>query len=265
MPARKAFTLVELLVVIAIIALLMSILMPSLSRARNQAKAAICQSRLKQWGVVFTMYTNDHDGYTPGLGAGDWTMTGTGGWWMNPLRPYYKEPDLKLCPSATKPYTEGGTVPFGAWTINEYYYDIWDVDPPVYGSYGPNGWIAHAVEEDQDFKWFVESWEFHWRSFNVNNSDQIPLMLDCITVDGWPHHTNDPPEFEGWYSLAMVDEMKRFCLNRHDAHVNGVFMDCSVRKIGLKELWQLRWNRDYYLNYPLPVWPPWMTKFKDYE
>lgn len=65
----KAFTLVELLVVIAIIALLMSILMPALASVRNQAKAVMCQSNLKQWGIVFSMYTDDNDGsFMSGLG-----------------------------------------------------------------------------------------------------------------------------------------------------------------------------------------------------
>ena len=65
----KAFTLVELLVVIAIIALLMSVLMLALARTRNQAKAVMCQSNLKQWGIVFSMYTDDNDGsFMSGLG-----------------------------------------------------------------------------------------------------------------------------------------------------------------------------------------------------
>ncbi|MCH7559665.1 MAG: type II secretion system protein, partial [Planctomycetes bacterium] len=65
MRRRNGFTLIELLVVIAIIALLMAILMPSLQRVRKQAKAVACQSNLKQWGLVFRMYTNDNDGYFP--------------------------------------------------------------------------------------------------------------------------------------------------------------------------------------------------------
>jgi prepilin-type N-terminal cleavage/methylation domain-containing protein len=58
----RGFTLIELLVVIAIIALLMSILMPALRNVRDQAKNSICLQRLKQWGVMFNMYADDHDG-----------------------------------------------------------------------------------------------------------------------------------------------------------------------------------------------------------
>ena len=63
MQKPRAFTLVELLVVIAIITLLMSILMPALGRVRKQAKAVMCQANLRQWAIIFGMYTEDYDGY----------------------------------------------------------------------------------------------------------------------------------------------------------------------------------------------------------
>jgi prepilin-type N-terminal cleavage/methylation domain-containing protein len=50
MRKAKAFTLIELLVVIAVIVLLLAILLPALRRVRNQARAVVCQTNLKQWG-----------------------------------------------------------------------------------------------------------------------------------------------------------------------------------------------------------------------
>ena len=62
---RAAFTLVELLVVIGIIALLISILLPSLNQARQSANAIQCQSNMRQMGVATALWTNSHDGYFP--------------------------------------------------------------------------------------------------------------------------------------------------------------------------------------------------------
>ncbi|RKY21475.1 MAG: hypothetical protein DRP62_07950 [Planctomycetota bacterium] len=59
------FTLVELLVVISIIALLLSILLPSLQKVREQAKALVCNTRLKDIGTVFNLYVADSDGALP--------------------------------------------------------------------------------------------------------------------------------------------------------------------------------------------------------
>src|SRR5438105_3121722 len=62
---RKAFTLVELLVVIGIIALLMAILLPSLSKARENAIRVQCASNLRQWGQAYHQYANENKGCFP--------------------------------------------------------------------------------------------------------------------------------------------------------------------------------------------------------
>ncbi|MHC4596725.1 MAG: type II secretion system protein [Planctomycetota bacterium] len=263
MRKRKGFTLIELLVVIAIIALLMAILMPALGRVKKQSRSVACQANLKQWGLIFSMYTEDNNGYF----QKGWVGLKEGSlWWMDATRQYYKEPDLRCCPTATKPYTEGGRSPFGAWGIDSGGF----LTKGDYGSYGINGWVetrntTDGVGQSQ------QRYARRWKTPHVSGAGYVPLFMDAQWIDGWPNPTNEPPAYydQQWQAGS---NMGRFCVNRHNEMINGAFLDWSVRKIGFKELWTLKWHREYDTTgiwttaggVRAEHWPEWMRRFKEY-
>jgi prepilin-type N-terminal cleavage/methylation domain-containing protein/prepilin-type processing-associated H-X9-DG protein len=147
---RPGFTLVELLVVIGIIALLIAILLPALSKAREASKTTLCQSNLRTLGLCYYVYSNDNKSkgfifaYTVSPPAGStssqqfWfanlnNVTGSGYTWDATggyLRPYFKTNVFLNCPSASdeyKTYTLYGSVP-----LTTYAYNAW-VATPGYG------------------------------------------------------------------------------------------------------------------------------------
>ena len=114
MRRRKGFTLVELLVVISIIALLLSILLPALNKAKEQAKLSVCMSNIKQLGYTFKVYMDDNEYRFPlddagwfsggegefGYGGADaHIMTGPPDAEERLLYPYAKSFDIFTCPA----------------------------------------------------------------------------------------------------------------------------------------------------------------------
>ncbi len=256
---RRGFTLIELLVVIAIIALLISILMPALAHIRKQAKAVVCRSNLEQWALIFSMYTDDNNGlFMSDLGHGSYAALS-----KPELKFYYKNNELLLCPMATKPYEEGGRNPFGAWRGDEPGDPLGN--PPC--SYGINTWILSKDTANYQVP------EKMWTTPYVKSAAYIPMVLDCAGYQNAnPFHKDDPPEYDGEFIQdSSENEMKYVCLNRHNTTINGAFMDFSVRKIGLKELWELKWHRNWNSNNAPPPWQfrgdptHWMYSFRNYR
>jgi prepilin-type N-terminal cleavage/methylation domain-containing protein len=277
----SGFTLIELLVVIAIIALLMAILMPALNRAKRQASGAACLSNMHQWSLFFSMYTQDNNELFPqGVGG---VRGGGSNRWPRALRSYHKDnSEFLCCPMATKPMQDingqptGHTGKYAAWGIytSEMGYAGWPSSDQggIYGSYGINGWAANpepgsARGDDASTK------GKYWRTVNVRGQSRIPVLLGATRYNGLPEPTDEPPGYDGmWWDEGKGGRMIRYCLNRHDGFVSGLFMDWSVRRLGLKELWTFRWHRQYATTGPWTKaggvqpsdWPPWMRHFKDY-
>lgn len=86
---RNGFTLIELLVVIAIISLLVSILLPSLNKAKMMARTAVCANNLKNIGLFCHLYAYDNNGTLPPA-VGLYASPNTPSWW-NAIAPYVHE------------------------------------------------------------------------------------------------------------------------------------------------------------------------------
>ena len=271
--SKKGFTLIELLVVIAIIALLMAILMPALQRVRKQARTTTCLANLKQWALIYAMYTDDNDGYFfTGELNGTRSGMGSGEFWRETMRPYTGDFSEKmwLCPQAAKARPQGG-IPSGGWSNY-----AWETANDI-GSYGLNGWILNIAGSRQSGNrsdgWGRTPADWHWGTHQVSGASQVPVFTGSWWVDSWPRENDQPPPSEaGPGDTPNTNEMNRVCVDRHDGFVNCMFADWTVRKVGLKELWTLKWSRGYVIAGPWTraggvdpgAWPDWMQRFKDY-
>jgi prepilin-type processing-associated H-X9-DG protein/prepilin-type N-terminal cleavage/methylation domain-containing protein len=217
-----SFTLIELLVVIAIIAILASMLLPALGQARNMAKTAECQNRLKQQGLAFSLYLDDYD---------EWYMAGDRTWdrgdgvsstlrWVGPsggyqytlncLSAYIPKTIRRECPALPSSY-DSGTMdnPSGC-------------DFRTYGAFGANPRILNH------------------RATEWNKQSETFLVMDSYG-GGWyvkfGYTTMDFGDFTGTQQSNW--------LRHNNSSVNTLFMDGHVERIGRSSLPRI-WGITFY-------------------
>ena len=297
MKTKKAFTLIELLVVISIIALLVSILMPALNKAKQQAKSTVCLSNLKQWGVIWQMYTDENNDKFPALYMNQTANAGNtprGSWMYCLKKRYEKNEELLQCPAANKidpdrsGFGEGGEQIFGG---QKYMYSFPINDSQLdensgmldYSSYGMNTWCSSEVGSTPSIG---RSPSNYWISrTKVKLASEVPVFADCKWRGGGPHFGADDgnaggplayrpyPESQGgpdgWGTQDR--EMGNFAMDRHGTGINLLFADSSARNVPVMGLWNLKWHKQYQqyrndgemetlLNLTNPDFD-WITKF----
>lgn len=263
---KKAFTLIELLVVIAIIALLLSILSPALNKVKEQARVTVCKSNLKQLGMAFETYSVSNNNKS--------MSTDVYYIWPFVIAPYFglknysEDPEtaqqgvMKIikCPSTKSPEPRETN-----WGSDRFTWEHYQQVPgqnleDCEGSYGLNCWLAGMeLQAYVDHDWASQEQVTNNELRDGKARSGSPLLTDSCWFETVPMDPEEANTYYSWYDESIYPDMyrdytgrnyddrgmSRHCIDRHSLAINIVFADGRAEKVGIEDLWKIKWSRTF--------------------
>lgn len=226
----KGFTLVELLVVISIIALLLGILLPTMSKARQQAKKLVCTSNMRQVGIAVQAYIIDSKNHLPPSSC---HIINPDQYWLRILSKYTGEQLLFHCPSDKSKNFVDWDKPLGEQQDKRY-----------------SSFAVNALLDPVCFRYGCSTNRY-------NRVDLIKKSMNCIWISEAPDTESfrladhiHPEVWEG-----SVEYAKTFIAwDRHMGKSNYLFADGHTETLEFEDTYE--WpNKCYWYPESAPTWP----------
>jgi prepilin-type N-terminal cleavage/methylation domain-containing protein/prepilin-type processing-associated H-X9-DG protein len=256
---KHAFTLIELLVVIAIVAILASLLLPALTRAKKSTQEVHCRSNARQLGLALLMYMNDTGNLMRFNGPGPLTSP-TVHWMTHLSDDYARAYKVRFCPVAPEetPWRQRSRIADGFGTANQAWNWPFSNGIDCQGSYAINGWLYWSANLDPAH--FEPAKTFRSESA-IRVPTRTPVFADSVWIFVAPSASDVPSR--DLFNGGTTQPMQRVNIARHGSmnpksaprnlppgaplpgSINIVFYDGHAQSVRLEDLWFLYWHKDY--------------------